>query len=341
MSQTVSLAVKVAALRTPAAYLNQPAAIEVVETHFAWVFLTDQHVYKLKKPLCRQDLDLSTLIARRKNCNRELQLNRRLSPAIYLGVVPLTDDGDRRGLMVAGNGPVVDWLVWMKRLPSELMLDRAMAGGTLPRGSLHAVGELLAHFYRAQRPWVVQPHMYLDRIAKQMSADHLELASADLCLAPVALKGLASAQRAAFEVIRSQLAQRAQQSRIVDAHGDLRPEHVCLSDPPCIIDSLEFSDDLRILDAAEDLALLVVECAAAGNELTGEAVFAAYREAAEDRISTQLLDFYCSRRATVRAKLTAWHLRDPAYRHRERWVERAERYLQRATFYAGRIMQAM
>src|SRR3990172_5123541 len=86
---------KVAFLRSPGAYPARPAGIEVIETHMSWVFLTDELVYKLKKPVRYEFLDFSTIEARRQNCEREVQLNRRLAGDVYYGVVPLIMSGDR------------------------------------------------------------------------------------------------------------------------------------------------------------------------------------------------------------------------------------------------------
>ncbi|MGB3777731.1 MAG: hypothetical protein WA960_05190 [Tunicatimonas sp.] len=95
------------------------------ETHMSWVFLTDRHVYKLKKPVKYDFLDYSTLSARRFYCKEEVRLNRRLAEPVYLGTVPLTVNGSA-WLQLGGKGTVIDWLVKMQRLPNENMLDEAI-----------------------------------------------------------------------------------------------------------------------------------------------------------------------------------------------------------------------
>jgi len=332
------LSAKVAALRSADAYGHRTGAIEAVETHFAWVFLTDRYAYKLKKPVRHDFLDLSTLMARHRNCNSEVKLNRRLAPDVYLGVVPLVQGREGR-LHVGGGEAIVDWLVWMRRLPAAKMLDRAAAGGTIPPGSLRALGALLARFYARQTPALISSDAYVERIARELKADQVELKSPDLHLSMTQLTVATDAQLSAFAAVETELAERARQRRIVDSHGDLRPEHICLSDPPCVIDSLEFSASLRRLDAAEDLAFLTMECELAGWGAAADAVFAAYQAMSGDLASPQLLDFYRSRRAGVRAKVTAWHLRDPDYREREDWSSKADRYLEWMTLFARRACQ--
>ena len=104
----------------------------MIETHMSWVYLTDRHAYKLKKPVRYDYLDFSTLEARRQNCEDEIRLNRRLAPDVYLAAIPLTVDAEG-GLRLDGTGAVVDWLVKMRRLPADQMMDRAITARTEER----------------------------------------------------------------------------------------------------------------------------------------------------------------------------------------------------------------
>lgn len=320
-----SLSQKVAALRSLASYPPDEHPIEAIETHFAWVFLTRHYAYKLKKPIRHEQLELSTLSARRANCEREVQLNRRLAPHVYLGVVPLTVQHDQL-IAVNGQGSVVDWLVWMHRLQGDRMLARAMLDGAIPPHSLELLGERLARFYAEQPPVHFTAEAYVARMRERMHSDVQDLAAPDLGLPPSLLAEAEATQQAAFAAVRAELGERAKQHRIVDAHGDLRPEHIFLGPPVCVIDSLEFADDLRVMDAAEELAFLALECAVARRQIVAEAVVDAYKRSRGDNVSERLMSFYRSRRATVRAKLMAWHRRDPQYRT-DRSAQRALSYL--------------
>lgn len=131
---------KVAFLRSPDAYADSPPTVQVTETHMSWVFLAGQLAYKLKKPVRYEFLDFSTVEARRKNCEREVELNRRLAGDVYCGVVPLVINSDGR-LQLEGQGNIVDWLVKMRRLPAHQMLiawsSSANCGSSIPSTSLH------------------------------------------------------------------------------------------------------------------------------------------------------------------------------------------------------------
>jgi len=328
---------KVEALRSVAAYPEHPADIETIETHFAWVFLVGDRAYKLKKPVNVPGMDLRTLEARRMSCTEELRLNRRLAPDVYLDVVPLARAADAT-LRLGAKGAIVDWLVRMRRLPAALMLDRAIGAGTVSAARLAAVGAMLAEFYRTQLRFAFEPDRYVERIIGQIQADRHALFAPELHLDDHHIQAAVTAMWCAAALIERELGQRAREGRIVEGHGDLRPEHICLSDPPCIIDSLEFSKDVRTLDPAEELAFLWIECEQAGNVQAAATVLQAYRQASGDLMSERLLDFYRSRQAMVRAKILAWHLQDPTVVNLAPWRELAHDYLAIAEHYARRVV---
>lgn len=316
---------KLQVLRSPATYQGA-TSVEVIETHFAWVFLAGEQAYKMKKPGNYPGLDLRSPMARQNSCLEEVRLNRRLAPDVYRGVVPLVRGADGK-LRLGGEGTEVDWLVWMKRLPTSLMLDRAIAAGTASALALEAVGVLLAQFYSKQQRISFQPDEYIARFREQIRADQIALGDEQLRLDGQRLRAALTAMQESLASLQQELARRAVEQRIVDAHGDLRPEHICLCEPPRIIDSLDFSQDLRTLDPAEELAFLQLECAVAGDRKAGERILNAYRRESQDHFSWRLFDFYQSRRAMVRAKILAWHLCDPAVMVLAPWREWAEAYL--------------
>ena len=133
----LTLREKVAHLSRPESYPEETAAVEVVQTHMSCVFLTDRHAWKLKKPVRHDFLDFSTLEARRADCEEELRLNRRLARDVYLEIVPLTFTSDG-ALRLGGDGEVMEWLVKMRRLPAQLMLDHAIRHGNVARHDVAA-----------------------------------------------------------------------------------------------------------------------------------------------------------------------------------------------------------
>lgn len=319
---------KVRFLEGPEAYPEQPVRVETVETHMAWVFLTERFAYKLKKPVRYDYLDFSTLEARRLDGLEEVRLNRRLADGVYLGIVPLTREGGPEGpLALDGEGEVVDWLVKMRRLPSERMLDRAVREGTATEADVRRAASLLAVFYRDAPPMETTPAEYRSRFRRDLEEIRRELSLGEFNL------GADRVDRAVEPLLRfvdergPVLDRRVEAERIVEAHGDLRPEHICLTPEPVVIDCLEFNREFRLLDPADELAFLSLECDRLGARWVGQRFLDAYRDATGDRPPAELLRFYEGFRAGLRAKLAAWHVRDDARRNGAEWLAEAAEYL--------------
>jgi aminoglycoside phosphotransferase family enzyme len=116
-------------------------------------------------------------------------------------------------------------------------------------------------------------------------------------------------------------------AHVLDAHGDLRPEHICLLHPPAIIDCLEFSTTLRLREPTDELAYLGMECARLGAHEVAPILLAAYATASGDRPTPRLPSFYRSFRALIRARIAIAHLRAPSRHSPEKWLEQARSYL--------------
>ncbi|GLU31121.1 hypothetical protein WKR88_00355 [Trinickia caryophylli] len=320
---------KVAALRDPAAYPEATAAVSVIETHMSWVFLTEQHAYKLKKPVRYEYLDFSTLAARRRFCEEELRLNRRLAESVYLGVLPLATDATGR-LIIDGDGEVVDWLVRMRRLPADRMLDRALLDGTATAADAERSAARIAAFHHALPPAPVTAHAYRRRLAAGILENERALCDPAFGLPDGDVRAICHAQHDMLEWGAGHFDRRVHEGRIVEGHGDLRPEHVCLEPGIPVIDCLEFSAMLRTLDTIDEIAFLALECERLGRADFADALLSAYVHDRHERGCEPLVHFYQSYRALVRAKMAAWHLRERAYRQSPKWTIMARHYLRLA-----------
>jgi uncharacterized protein len=322
---------KIEFLRDPRHYPDHSDEVDVIETHFAWVFLTRRHAYKMKKPMQQATMDYRTLESRERGCRNELKLNRRLAPSVYLDVVPLIRR--RSGELALRRGRnIVDWLVKMYRLPAFGMLDRAIGEGTVRSGDLDVVLELLSAFYKnTQRAPLSEP-AYLERLQAITRHNASDLRAPDLALSSSRVDPVIHAQLAYIAGAESLLESRA--AHLVDGHGDLRPEHVYLGPQPCVIDCLEFDPELRRLDPAEEIANLALGCGRLGRSDLAEQLLQRYRTAMKDPVPDHLLQFYSSQRAVIGAKIAAWHVRDPRYTRREPWIARANSFLDDAIPYA-------
>ena len=339
----ISLAEKLAFLRQPGVLAEGDGApAEVVETRSSWVLLTETCAYKLKKPLRSRMTDLSTVAARGRNAAWELHLNRRLAGAVYRGLHPLW--WDTRGTLAIGPAVerladrsidpsrVVDWLVGMHRLPADRMLDGLIGAGCLEADDVERVGRHLGRFYRSQPPLPLGPGGYVLMLRRTIERDGAALGAAPEL---VDAERLAAAMRRLREFLERRgalLADRAAGGRVIEGHGDLRPEHVCCLEPPVIFDCLEFSQELRMIDAVDELAYLGLECARLGRPDVLEGLLAAYALCCDDDPPPALIAFYQRYRALVRAKLALWHLLDLPHDRPAQWRTRLADYL---SFAAG------
>lgn len=323
-STQVSLAEKVAALRDPATHGQPHQAIDAVETHLSWVFLTPTLAYKLKKPVRLQGVDFRSLPARLYNCREELRLNRRLAASVYLDVVPLVRDAD--GLHIGGSGEVVDWLVKMRRLPQARMLDNLIRNREVQTRDVERLAQRLLTFYRRQQPILIDGARYRARLHREIDISLRELCEPRHRLDAVAVTrvgaGLKTFLNAAADLFDARAA-----GHIVEGHGDLRPEHVYAGDPPLIIDCLEFSRPLRQIDPIDELCFLGLECARLGADTVAPILMRCYEETMGETPPATLVAFYRSYRALLRARLAAQHLRDPDCRRALHWWQTAQGYL--------------
>ncbi len=321
---------EVAFLSRPHTYPEGTTRVEVKETHMSWVFLTDTHAWKLKKPVRYDYLDFSTPSARRRNCEEEVRLNRRLAPDVYLGVVPLTIDS-RRKLMLGGQGQPVDWLVHMRRLPSDRMLDQAIADHTWTDEDVHKVGVLLARFYKDSSPVSMSAPEYRRGLSTELRNTQNELTRSEYALPGDLANSVIALELRYLERHAKLFDERVRTGKIIEAHGDLRPEHICLEPEPVIIDCLEFNRSLRILDPASELIFLALECERLGAPRVGELLLKTYGIETGDWLPPELTAFYRSYHACVRARIAIWHLRDHDPDSVQKWTSKAIQYLQLAS----------
>ena len=213
---------KVAFLRRPEAYPEKPRTVEVVETHMSWVFLTEHHAFKLKKPVRYDSLDFSTLELRKHDCEEEVRLNRRLATDVYLGTLELTFD-PAAGLELAGAGEPVDWLVHMRRLPADRMLDERILRGQIGESEVRPAALHLARFYAAARPLVLAAPEYRSRLERGVRSDLDELCRPEFGLCRSQVITLAESQLAFLAERPALFDERIDAGRIIEGHGDLRP----------------------------------------------------------------------------------------------------------------------
>ena len=326
-------------LSRPAAYPHAVAgAIERRETHVSHVFLAGAFAYKLKKPVKFPFLDASTLALRKKFCLLELSLNRRLAPTVYLGIVPIVDTPD--GLRLGGRGRAVEWVVKMRRLPEERMLDQLVQRRAVSRRGMAAIADRLIPFFRK-----AARSRSISRYGEPAQVKALVLGNLDECrpflgtLLPERDRAfLEAAYRQYLALSEPVLARRLRERRIIDGHGDLRCENICMTRPVDVFDCVEFEPAFRCADLANDFSFLVMDLEFRGRQDLADALAARYRKRLNDPTFDLVLPFYKCHRSLVRGKVRglAWlqHPNSPAGR---RIRELSRRHFRLAARYARRF----
>jgi len=316
-------------LRQALAPAQPGARADLIETHLSWVVLGADRVLKMKKPGGHPVIDLSSPQVRRRNAHEEVRLNRRLAPDVYLGVLALEwhagalalvpDEGDRPG------DAAIDWLVHMRRLPAARMLDQLVRRRQFTPDQLAPLARTLAAFHASARRASLDGTDYVRRIVDEQRANRTVLA--DPRVAVVGASAAIDRFEDAVALHWHTLAGRAQEGRIVEGHGDLRPEHVCMLSPPVVIDCLEFDATLRELDPFDEIAFLALEVDLLGPSGIGRELWRCCQELLGDPAAEDLRRLYTARRALLRARLVAAHLLDGRVADPASWRARAYRYV--------------
>jgi uncharacterized protein len=313
----------IAAMLQPAFYPKPPTAVTHRETHISHVFIAGDLVYKVKKPVRFSFLDFSTLAKRRHYLQEELRLNQRLSPSVYLGVMPIAFD--ESGWRLGGWAEPAEYTLVMRRLPDKRMLPFLLETKQITPEMIAELAKLLASFHNAADiVGGIEPRAYVADVKKRWSDNLAELE-------PFLTN---SEDRAACQLIRNfgaeflanradLFARRVSGGWIRDVHGDLHAEHICFAPEGIqIFDCIEFSRELRCCDLAAEIGFLLMDLAVRGGEFLIEPFLRTYRDRVNDAALTELLPFYQCDRALVRAKVHA--LRS------HQWNEESARYFQAA-----------
>jgi aminoglycoside phosphotransferase family enzyme/predicted kinase len=299
----------IAALSDRAAYPDPVDAVEVRQTHISVVFLAGPYAYKIKKPLDLGFLDYGTLARRRHFCEREIALNRRLAPTVYLGVVPVIREGSM--VRMGGPGEAIEWALKMTRLPEQATLRERLLRDELGVELVEALAERVVAFHAqaATGPDIAASGRF--EVVARNARENFEqsVSRAGTTLSRPVYDRLRALTEEGLARHRPVIEARAARGMPRDTHGDLRLGHVYLfpeRPPPddlVIVDCIEFDDRFRHADPVADMAFLVMDFALHGRRDLGRDFAGAYFRAAGDAEGRSLLPFYAAYRAAVRGKV--------------------------------------
>jgi aminoglycoside phosphotransferase family enzyme/predicted kinase len=266
------------------------------ETHTAVVFLVGDRAYKLKKPVNLGFLDFTTTQQRLAACEGEVELNRRMSPDVYLGVWAI----------VEASGKPRDHLVVMRRMPSDRRLATLVRAGAPVADDIRRLARLLAAFHsRARRGPEIAAEGSRNAILGRWKDSFEQVRRFRGGLLDDGVAAEIERLTVRFLAGRAPLfSDRVAAGRVVDGHGDVLAEDVfCLPDGPRVLDCLEFNDRLRWLDGLDDVAFLAMDLEHLGAPDLGARLLDWYAEYAADPAPGSLRHHYVAYRAFVRAKV--------------------------------------
>jgi hypothetical protein len=324
----------VQALLNPSTYPERPAAVELQQTQMSFIFLTGDYAYKTKKPVNLGYLDYTTLEKRERFCRQELELNRRLCPAAYLDVVPISESPD--GIRLGGKGEVIEYAVKMKQLPRDRMMDLLLPQDAVTPAMLGQVAGLMADFHcRAATGPAINAYGSLEGVRTNTDENFDQTIKYTGTLITEKFHRLIREYNDQFLSGNTSLFNsRVSGGKIRDCHGDLHAAHVCFADEIYIYDCIEFNDRFRYCDTASEIAFLAMDIDRYGRgDLSGSFV-QSYINASGDREMGALLDFYKCYRAYVRGKVACFKYDDPYLKDKKSIVEEAQLYFNLAYRYA-------
>lgn len=281
---------------------------EVRQTHISLVFLAEERVFKVKKAVELGFLDYSTLEQRKRFCELEVELNRRLAPDVYIGTVPITRDQNGRHRL-GGSGEIVEYAVEMVRLDDRDSAQERLRARTLTRADIGRIARRLVEFHAAARCDADTAKFGTRAVIEGNVRENFEQTrdSAPNVLALRELEAIEQWQLGFIAQREALFERRIAEGRVRDGHGDLRLEHCYLRGGKVeIIDCIEFNERFRYGDVCADLAFLAMDLNWHERRDLSETLLAYYARASGDYDLYAVVDFYQSYRAYVRGKVSSF-----------------------------------
>lgn len=298
-------------LLKPHAYPEHTSSVHLLQTHISFLFVTDNFVYKIKKPVDFGFLNFTTIDRRRFYCDEEVRLNRRLCPDIYLGVVEVRESP--LGIIIDGEGRIVDYAVKMKRLPEERMLHRLLAAEQVTEEDMRRIARTIAEFHRnAGRSEEIDNYGRVENIRRNWEENFQQLDEfIDISLSRIDLEIIREWVEIFINKNQALFAERVSQGFIRECDGDIHSENICLADRVYIFDCIEFNERFRCSDTAADIAFLLMDLDYHRKNSFSTTLLDEYLAATGDQGLSAVLDFYKIYRAVVRGKVESFRLNDP------------------------------
>jgi uncharacterized protein len=319
----------------PAHYPDPSSRITHLETHISHVFLCDDFVYKLKKPVDFGFLDFTTLRKRRFFCEQEVTLNSRLAGDTYLGVGAIYRKGEEYSLSDSGGGRVAEYYVKMKRIPLDCLLFSLIEEGRPLYGRLEPVGRRLALFHKGARVYRGARYGAHSTVVKATEENFAQIAPyREETISGKFFEQLVEYTREFLKDKKAEFSLRKRRGLVREGHGDLHTQHICLADPPIIFDCIEFNESFRVIDVLEDIAFLFMDMEYRARFDLSSTFLKTYFAHNEESMNEDFLRFFKVYRAVVRGKVEGFRARGLSDAvEKEKGLRDAREYFHLAEYY--------
>ncbi len=284
---------------------------ELVETHISWVILCDHFVYKIKKPLKYSFLDFSTPELRAHFCERELELNRRMSEDLYLGVLPVRMVNGAYEIGGEG-GTTVDHALKMRKLDPGKQMDALLAKDRVRKSDIRSLAERIADFHKGARIHYDKNVMAVQELFNDLGQEIIFLSRESGARWGDFIEQAIRKSDAYLEKHKKLLNDRLKSGFYRDVHGDLHTRNIFLLPRPQPFDCIEFNDDYRQIDILNEVAFLCMDLDALGRKDLSEAFMTHYNSllpVMRNEEEQGLFRYYKGYRANVRAKVNSLRAR--------------------------------
>ena len=275
--------------------------VERIDTHISHLFLIGAQAFKLKSAVQLPYLDFSTAEQRLALCEKELNLNRRTAPELYLGVRRITAGDD--GPEFDGTGKLLDAVVEMRRFDQDAIFDSMAQRGVLTAQHLDELAREITTFHATAE--VDADANGTDNLAGVLKINAAGFQQSDI-FTQDEVSRLNAAFEADLETHAARLKARARAGQVRRCHGDLHLRNICRYEGRVrLFDCLEFNDALATVDVLYDLAFLAMDLWHRGLCAEASRVVNRYFDTGAQEDGFVLMPFFMALRAAVRAHVTA------------------------------------
>ncbi len=312
-------------LEEASAYEHPTESIDIRETHISWVFLTGPFAYKVKKPVKFGDiLDFSTLDLRKEFCHKEIELNKRFSPDIYLGVFSIDSEG-----RINGPGKTIEYGVKMKQIPEKSLMLNILMKKEITASAIEKVAKMIADFHKNTKKvpeWGKLKYIWEKwdenfRTTAQFRTESEEFQEK--------IFGFMRGNQGLFQ-------ERVNDGRITDNHGDLCSNNIFIlpGDKVRLFDCIEFNPLLRYGDVCEDVGFLAMDLDYWGESELSNLFVEKYIYYSGDELLEEIIDFFKCYRAYVKGKVFGFQaMNEPNKQKKPELNSTSDKYYDLAKFY--------